>query len=487
MKDKALLLYVCFVNNLFSLENNLASILSIENDSGNETVITVSSQSHIDYGLSYPITYEFSLPLNSSDLYAYRKSKMNEEWTQIEQKTTDDFFNGIEAARFDYDNSVAYVSLAFSNVSDSIIVKISDGQDNSVMATFSKISRYYDNRDAVVTATADDWAGWNNQNFIYTCENFRNLNLWLSCAVITDINDPAVWGDIQQQLDLGNIEVVSHSRTHPYIPYQYLESEVLGSKQDLIEYLDLPDLNRYGVREYIYAWIAPYGEYDEDIDTLTSFGKYLVSRLFYYNDHQFSDWDNTLNKFYPVGGSIEVGNSSWWGSTDIIELNNTFDTAVSSNGIYHLITHPNILEWDQDFTLDHLEYISNRKDIWYVGFGHLYLYRYLSNSDQGVNLSTKDSHINSSVFELHQNYPNPFNPSTIIRYDLLNDSHVTLEVYDLLGNQIKLLVNEFQRSGIRELQWDSTNNLGQRVSAGIYFYKVTVPHHTGTQKMILLK
>ena len=64
MKDKALLLYVCFVNNLFSLENNLASILSIENDSGNETVITVSSQSHIDYGLSYPITYEFSLPLN---------------------------------------------------------------------------------------------------------------------------------------------------------------------------------------------------------------------------------------------------------------------------------------------------------------------------------------------------------------------------------------------------------------------------------------
>ena len=95
MKDKALLLYVCFVNNLFPLENNLASILSIENDSVNETIITVSSQSHIDYGLSYPITYEFSLPLNSSDLYTYRKSRMNEEWTQIEQKTTDDCFNGI--------------------------------------------------------------------------------------------------------------------------------------------------------------------------------------------------------------------------------------------------------------------------------------------------------------------------------------------------------------------------------------------------------
>ena len=192
-----------------------------------------------------------------------------------------------------------------------IVFSVSPESKTKVLSvTFSEISKYYDDRVAAVTATADDWAGWSNEKFINTCENFRNLNLWLSCAVITDIYDPTVWADIQEQLDLGNIEVVSHSRTHPYVPYQFLESEVLGSKQDLIQYLDLPDLNRYGIREYIYAWIAPYGEYDEDIDTLTSFGKYLVSRLFYYNDHQFSDWDNTLNKFYPVGGSIEVGNSS---------------------------------------------------------------------------------------------------------------------------------------------------------------------------------
>ena len=159
--------------------------------------------------------------------------------------------------------------MAFSNVSDSIIVRITDEQDNNIVATFSEISKYYDDRVAAVTATADDWASWSNQKFIYTCENFRNLNLWLSCAVITDIYDPTVWVDIQQQLDLGNIEVVSHSRTHPYVPYQYLESEVLGSKQDLIEYLDLPDLSKYGIREYIYAWVAPYGEYDENIDPPT--------------------------------------------------------------------------------------------------------------------------------------------------------------------------------------------------------------------------
>ena len=290
--------------------------------------------------------------------------RSSQNWNLFDKKTSDDFFNGIEAVRYDYDNSVAYVSLAFSNVSDSIIVKISDGQDNNVMATFSKISRYYDNRDAVVTATADDWAGWNNQNFIYTCENFRNLNLWLSCAVITDINDPAVWGDIQQQLDLGNIEVVSHSRTHPYVPYQYLESEVLGSKQDLIEYLDLPDLNRYGVREYIYAWVAPYGEYDESIDSMVSVAKYLITRMYYGDEHGFSDWDQELFKYGPIGVSTEVG-PLWLGTTDTTDLNDTFNQVLSDGGIYHLVCHPNILEWDQEYLWVHLEHISNRKNIWY--------------------------------------------------------------------------------------------------------------------------
>ena len=45
--------------------------------------------------------------------------------------------------------------------------------------------------------------------------------------------------------------------------------------------------------------------------------------MFYWGENHFSDWDDTLNKFYPVGASIEVGSSSYWGSTDIIELNNT--------------------------------------------------------------------------------------------------------------------------------------------------------------------
>ena len=214
----------------------------------------------------------------------------------------------------------------------------------------------------------------------------------------------------------------------------------------------------------------------------------MVSRLFHYNDHQFADWDNTLNKFYPVGGSIEVGNSSWWGSTDIIELNNTFDTVVSSNGIYHLITHPNILEWDQDFTWDHLEHISNRKDIWYVGFGHLYLYRFLQNAYSGNNsLDINPEYLFPEDIKLIQNFPNPFNPITNIKYELRKDTFVEVVVYDILGNVVNNLVNKNQSSGSKLVQWDATNDHGEPVSAGVYLYKIQADEFSQTKKMILLK
>jgi len=360
---------------------SIGQIITVKNNI-NQTMIITDGQAHIDYGLTYPVTYEFSIPQNSENLNAYRKYKDSQDWNLIEKKTSNDFFNGIEAVRFDYDGNIAYVSVGFSILSDTIYIKIENNINENTNAPFKRISEYYDNRKAAVTVTADDWADYSNEKFIEACQNFRSFNLWYSVGIITRwINDQNTWNAIQDQLDDGFIEVLSHSRTHPYVPYADLESEVVGSKEDIIEKLNLLNQNRSGSNEYVYAWVAPFGNYSEAIDTMTSKAKYLVSRMFTYDDIYFSNWNSDLNKFDPVGGSMEVGNSSYWGSTDINELNVTFDNAFSSNGVYHLITHPNILEWNKNFTWSHLEYISNRKDIWYVGFGHLYLYRFISNSE----------------------------------------------------------------------------------------------------------
>jgi len=464
---------------------NVINVINIDN----ETLIISNDEIHIDYGLSYPVTYKFSLSQGLENLNAYRKYEYSQDWNLIDEKNHDDFFNGIEAVRFDYDENIAYVSVAFSAISDTIYIKIENNNDENINALFVGACEYYDNRQAVVTITADDWADYCNEKFVQACQNFRSYNLWYSVAVITGwIWNQETWDDIQTQLDNGLIEVVSHSRTHPYTPYVDVEGEVAGSKQDIINNLNLLNHNRSGVNEYVYAWVAPFGDYDAIIDTSTSNAKYLVSRLFYYNENYFSNWNNDLYKFDPVGGSIELGNLDYWGSTDINELNTTFNNIIDSNGIYHLITHPNILDWDEDFTWNHLEYISNRKDIWYVGFGHLFLYRFISSFIQDNGLSIIENPLPSiSNIMIYNNYPNPFNPITTIRYDLLEANNVTISIHDIMGKVVKKLINTNQTSGYKTVEWNGTNDIGEIVSAGMYFYSIKTSTFIQTKKMILLK
>jgi len=85
-------------------------------------------------------------------------------------------------------------------------------------------------------------------------------------------------------------------------------------------------------------------------------------------------------------------------------------------------------------------------------------------------------------FELLQNYPNPFNPSTNIKYQITNNSYVTLKVYDILGRVVESLVNEKQSPGVYEVKWD-----GSYYSNGVYFYKLTADGFSETKKMILIK
>jgi len=466
---------------------SFGQIISVVNQSS-ETIITANSQAHLDYGLSYPATYEFSISDTDEELNVYRKNKKNQDWTLMNEKYSTDFFNGIEVVRFDNNENKAYISVGFSIISDSIFIKIAKDQNSTSVGSFLRICEYYDNRRAVVTVTADDWADWNNENFVQTCQNFRNYNLWLSVAVISSSSSQSTWDAIQLELDNGLIEVVSHSRTHPYIPYLDVQSEVVGSKEDIINNLNLMNHNRSGANEYIYAWIAPYGEYNDDIDVMTSNANYLISRLFYWNDNSFSDWDNNLNKFDPVGASIELGNASYWGETDINELNTAFDNVIDSSGIYHLTTHPNILQWDEDFTWSHLEYISNRKDIWYVGFGHLYLYRFISNAvnDNSLGILETKPPLNSD-FKLYQNYPNPFNPITSLQYDLTKDGVVNITIYDMMGRLVKTLVDGSQTAGFKTVQWDATNDRNEPISAGLYLYAMQKGQHRETGKMVLIK
>ncbi len=88
---------------------------------------------------------------------------------------------------------------------------------------------------------------------------------------------------------------------------------------------------------------------------------------------------------------------------------------------------------------------------------------------------------------LYQNYPNPFNPATQIRYGLKENCHVKLAVYDVLGREIAVLVDNVQESGHRTVSWNGTDRSGNSVASGIYFYRLVAGEYISTKKMVLLR
>jgi hypothetical protein len=85
-------------------------------------------------------------------------------------------------------------------------------------------------------------------------------------------------------------------------------------------------------------------------------------------------------------------------------------------------------------------------------------------------------------YSLSQNYPNPFNPTTTISYSIKENDLVQLKVYDILGREVAVLVNEDQKSGSYQITFNASN-----LPSGIYFYKLTSGNFTETKKLILLK
>ena len=90
-------------------------------------------------------------------------------------------------------------------------------------------------------------------------------------------------------------------------------------------------------------------------------------------------------------------------------------------------------------------------------------------------------------YKLIKNYPNPFNPVTTLRYDLPENSHVNITIYDMLGRQVKNLINQTQDAGYRSVRWNATDDYGKPVSAGIYLYQIQAGEFVQTKKMMLLK
>jgi photosystem II stability/assembly factor-like uncharacterized protein len=133
-------------------------------------------------------------------------------------------------------------------------------------------------------------------------------------------------------------------------------------------------------------------------------------------------------------------------------------------------------------TSQHLDYFKEANNVI-----HLYMIatdgsviRYRDSSLLvGINVNTGNV---PNEYKLEQNYPNPFNPATTINYSLPKASHVTLKIYDVLGNEVMAIVNEYKNAGSYSASVDGAN-----LSSGVYFYRLEAGNYTDTRKMTLLK
>jgi hypothetical protein len=105
------------------------------------------------------------------------------------------------------------------------------------------------------------------------------------------------------------------------------------------------------------------------------------------------------------------------------------------------------------------------------------------NLDLEVNFAGMNTGVGvPKTFSLNQNYPNPFNPVTKIEYALPNDAKVSIKIYDMLGREVSVLVNDMQKAGYYKIDWN-----GSSLASGAYFYKMVAGDFVAVKKMMLIK
>ncbi|MDD4872664.1 MAG: hypothetical protein PHR77_19100 [Kiritimatiellae bacterium] len=366
------------------------------------------------FGFQYPATYVFRVEGATPNWVVKHRDAGASDWTFVEKRTQENFFNGIECARLDQSTGKLYVSVGFKGSHAKEIECTGFGS-----VVFEGMSKYYDHRKAAFTLSNDNWgcnpwghpgAPWrgptddesdNYQAALHVC---RSFHLPLSIAINSrSAGSNDMWKIMQQELDRYDLswEPAVHGWTHPKNADGYktngYHNEIMGCREDILKHLkNIP----YG--QYVVEHILTCGYEDDEIQRIDD-GEFIFLRGFNWLDNPDSNdyvpW-NTKYRFYGIGGLNTKGYDRWLESrepkgryyaADVANANAIFDRVYQMGGIFYGLWHPDRfknsviydprpgVEGKEGSTLmHHLAYVANRKDVWYVANGWLYCYRYVA-------------------------------------------------------------------------------------------------------------
>ncbi len=192
----------------------------------------------------------------------------------------------------------------------------------------------------------------------------------------------------------------------------------------------------------------------------------------------------------PIGGSPINGNSttlSW-----VI-------AAPSTSTLNYEVQYSKQKDFSNAVTLSGLA--DNNVTISNLDNETTYYWRVLSKTDSGntssysasaafktINVtSVEKENVIPKEFSLSQNYPNPFNPTTAIVYAIPKNTFVSIKIYNMLGQEVKTLVNSQMQAGTYTVQWNGDNEAGQHVTSGAYIYRIVAGNNVAVRKMLLIK
>jgi hypothetical protein len=256
--------------------------------------------------------------------------------------------------------------------------------NSEALTSFLGISEFYDDRKCAVTCTIDDaqdsseWGGLDK--YLQASKTFSDAQVWWTAGLITsDCHD---WATYQTGINMGYVEIASHSQTHPNYDYEWIDKydeEIGGSKQVIIDNLDLPF--KKGTKEYVWCWLEPQGYSDETVQEKLGEYKYLVSRNanntcswpnYTLSSTTWAQWDSINMHYSRADPSISLD----WDNLGL--LNSLFDETYRKGGIYHVRGHVGKVGWlPGEKGYAHIQYLKGHADVWYVSFGSMYVYHHL--------------------------------------------------------------------------------------------------------------
>ena len=274
---------------------------------------------------------------------------------------------------------------------------------------------------------------------------------------------------------------------------------------DIVPYTDTLYFHFDGTDGYQYFQVDPFLEFLKTLDSMDldpnfNFVDFFTSLEDWYSVYRFSAALNNEYTLFSVDTTVAGINArvEFFGERYNDELVNTENLGMVNckKFLNSLRVSIQFINWIPLITIEDTVWVTPGENFWmakevvptiYVdlsGFGEdpFYIYGLATNYPLVVSVDDEIDPIIPTDLVLEQNYPNPFNPSTKISWSVPVGSYQTLKIYDVLGNEITTLVDEYRQAGKQEIEWSA-----EGLPSGTYFYQLKTESFIVTKKMVLIK